>query len=49
MYSHRVRIPCAMQAANRHYKLLTGAVIIHVFTKNFDIKTYDALSFCIEG
>jgi hypothetical protein len=29
-----------MQAANKHYELLSGAVIVHVFAKNFAIKTY---------
>jgi hypothetical protein len=38
-----------MQAANRYYELLTGAVIIRAFTNNFAIKTYGALVFYIEG
>jgi len=37
-----------MKAAKKHFELLTGAVIIRVFTKNFAIKTYGALIFHIE-
>jgi hypothetical protein len=38
-----------MKTAKKHFELLTGAVIVHVFTKNFAIKTYGALIFRIEG